>query len=391
MSYYTLPKNLNLLCVNPKYDNADCKVYSSYSLYNFYNNIKNEIQENCIKEQTLPFNSFDELIKLVHPYEHIFSTVKGFKYSVSKLKPQTNVFYDLLEIFVSLNIFNLYIDKPIKSLHMSSNYEDSNMCIQLMREKQNDDVFINYTNSNEEMYNNINNAKFDFMFFNKPQPNLKLYIINLIEIIMIIFRYQSVGGTSVIKIDTIFHKPVFDIIYLLSSLFEQIYIVKPNTSNVTTHEKYIVCKNFNVVNNTKLETYKSNYYKLQNFIKNIDDKNVVSIIDYKIPRYFLNKIDEINIIIGQQQLEYMNQIINILKNKNKDEKIELIKKVNIQKSVSWCEKLKISHNKFFEKTNIFLPIIKDKALGHVDDHEVNDREVNDREVDQVDDDVTFIK
>ena len=49
MSYYTLPKNLNLLCVNPKYDNADCKVYSSYSLYNFYNNIKNEIQENCIK------------------------------------------------------------------------------------------------------------------------------------------------------------------------------------------------------------------------------------------------------------------------------------------------------------------------------------------------------
>ena len=64
MSYYTLPKNLNLLCVNPKYDNADCKVYSSYSLYNFYNNIKNEIQENCIKEQILPFNSFDELIKL---------------------------------------------------------------------------------------------------------------------------------------------------------------------------------------------------------------------------------------------------------------------------------------------------------------------------------------
>ena len=102
----------------------------------------------------------------------------------------------------------------------------------------------------------------------------------------------------------------------------------------------------------------------------------------------------------------MNQIINILKNKNKDEKIELIKKVNIQKSVSWCEKLKISYNKFFEKTNIFLPIIKDKALGHVNDdevddrdvddgqvndREVNDREVNDREVDKVDDDVTFIK
>jgi hypothetical protein len=370
MSYYTLPKNLNLLCVNPKCDNTDCKVYSSYSLYNFYNNIKKEIQDNCAKEQTLPFNSYDELIKLVNPYEHIFSTVKGFKYSVSKLKPQTNVFYDLLEMFVSLNIFNLYIDKFIKTLHISSNFEDSNMCIQLMREKNKDDIFLNFTNNNEEMYNNINNTKFDFMFFNKPQHNLNFYIITLIEFIMIILRHQSIGGTSVIKVDTIFHKPIFDIIYLLSSLFEQIYIVKPNTSNITTHEKYIVCKNFNVINDIKLETYKSNYYKLQHFIKKIDDKNIVSIIDYKIPRYFLNKIDEINIIIGQQQLEYMNQIINVLKNKNKDEKIELIKKVNIQKSVSWCEKLKISHNKFFEKTNIFLPIKDNKALEdmeHVED------------------------
>jgi hypothetical protein len=88
----------------------------------------------------------------------------------------------------------------------------------------------------------------------------------------------------------------------------------------------------------------------------------------------------------------MNQIINILKNKNKDEKIELIKKVNIQKSVSWCEKLKISHNKFFEKTNIFLPIIKDKALGHVNDAEVNDDALDDAALDDADadDDVTFI-
>ena len=76
MSYYLLPKNYNFLSVNPQDQSNECQIYSSYSLYNFYNNIKNEIQENCIKEQILPFNSFDELIKLVHPYEHIFSTVK---------------------------------------------------------------------------------------------------------------------------------------------------------------------------------------------------------------------------------------------------------------------------------------------------------------------------
>jgi hypothetical protein len=52
-------------------------------------------------------------------------------------------------------------------------------------------------------------------------------------------------------------------------------------------------------------------------------------------------------------------VINILKNKNKEDKIETLKKMHIQKSVLWCEKYKIPCNKFSEKTNIFLPINKD--------------------------------
>jgi len=59
----------------------------------------------------------------------------------------------------------------------------------------------------------------------------------------------------------------------------------------------------------------------------------------------------------QKQLEAFDQIITIYKNKNKDEKIDNIKKINIQKSVAWCEKYKIPCNKFSEKTNIFLPIV----------------------------------
>ena len=45
--------------------------------------------------------------------------------------------------------------------------------------------------------------------------------------------------------------------------------------------------------------------------------------------------------------------------KNREDKIETIKKTSIQKSVSWCEKYKIPHNKFSDKTNIFLPINKE--------------------------------
>jgi hypothetical protein len=359
MSYYLLPKIYNFLNVNPKDDTNVCEIYSSYSLYNFYNNTKNQIDILCSKENDPSFTTYDELIKIVHPYEYIFFKVPGSKFSVSKLKPQTNVFYDLLEIFVTLNIFDLYMNKPIKTLHVSLTCEDSNECVQMVRENYNEDGFLNFSDNNEEMYKTINNSKFDFMFFNKPQSDINLYIIKLIEFVMTILRYQANGGTTIIKIDSVFHKPIVDLIYLLSSLFEKVYIIKPNTNNVTTFEKYIVCKNYNVICDTKLELHKSNYYKLQSFIKNLNKKNIVSIIDYEIPCYFVNKIDDINIIIGQQQLESLDQIINIIKNKNKDERVETIKKSNIQKSVSWCEKLKIPYNRFSEKTNIFLPIIKE--------------------------------
>jgi hypothetical protein len=359
MSYYLLPKIYNFLNVNPKDDTNECEIYSSYSLYNFYNNTKKQIDILCSKENGQSITSYDELIKIVHPYEYIFFKVPGSKFSVSKLKPQTNVFYDLLEIFVTLNIFDLYTNKPIKTLHVSLTCEDSNECLQMVRENYDDDIFLNFIDNNDEMYKTINNTKFDFIFFNKPQTDINLYIIKLIEFVMTILRYQANGGTTIIKIDSVFHKPIVDLIYLLSSLFEKVYIIKPNTNNVTTFEKYIVCKNYNVICDTKLEIHKSNYYKLQGFIKNLNNKNIVSIIDYEIPCYFVNKIDDINIIIGQQQLESLDQIINIIKNKNKDERVETIKKSNIQKSVSWCEKLKIPYNRFSEKTNIFLPIIKE--------------------------------
>ena len=358
MSYYILPKINNNLIVNPNFDNDNCTVYCSFSLYNYYNNIKSQIDSICLNEPDLVYN-YNELIKIVNPYEYVFFTVPGSKYSVSKLKPNTNDFYDLLEIFITLNILDTYNNKSIKSLHFSLDNVDTTDCIEMFRENYNDDVIIKLNENDDEIYKTINDLKFDIMFFNKAHNDINSYIINFIKFVMNILRYQEFGGTSIIKIDYIFHKPIIDLLYLLSSLFEKVYIIKPNTSNITTFEKYIVCKNFNGSAETKLELYRNNYYNLSNFIKNLDNKNITSIIDNDIQYYFINKIDDMNIILGHQQLESLNQIINILKNKNKEEKIENIKKTSIQKAVTWCEKFKIPCNRFSEKTNIFLPIIKE--------------------------------
>ena len=73
-------------------------------------------------------------------------------------------------------------------------------------------------------------------------------------------------------------------------------------------------------------------------------------------------------------------MINILKNKNKDEKIETIKKNNIYKCIQWCEKHKIPYNKFVDKINMFLPSIT---------HDEGERE-REREGDNIDDDIEYI-
>jgi hypothetical protein len=86
--------------------------------------------------------------------------------------------------------------------------------------------------------------------------------------------------------------------------------------------------------------------------------NVSSLIKDEIPYYFINKIEESNIIVGQQHLESLDQIVGILKNKNREDKIETLKKNNLQKCIHWCEKYKIPYNKFSEKVNIFLPFLK---------------------------------
>ena len=353
MSYYILPKNNNTIIVNPCSDNKKCDIYISYSLYNYYNKIISQL----ISMYSIENNNYYEIIKMINPYEYIFSKVPGSQLSVSKLKTKTMLFYDIFEIITTLNILEPFKKQFIRSLHITPNYNDTIDCIEMYREN-NEDMVLCFCKIDNDTYNSIHNQKFDFLFFEASNDSINNYITNLIEIYMIIIKYQINGGVSIIKINETFHKPVIDILYLLTSLFENIYLIKPNTSNITTFEKYIVCKNF-IINNSKSEIYKQTFLKLSYFLKNIEDKNIVSIIDKETPYYFMNKIDDINIIIGQQQLESLNQIINMFKSKNNSDKIETLKKFNIQKSVNWCEKFKIPCNTFSEKTNIFLSINKE--------------------------------
>jgi hypothetical protein len=99
---------------------------------------------------------------------------------------------------------------------------------------------------------------------------------------------------------------------------------------------------------TSMETSMENNKDLMN------EKYIKSLLENDLPYHLLNKLEESNIVIGQQQLEAYDLIINIFKNKNREEKIENIKRSHIQKCVQWCEKNQLPHNKFIDKVNIFL-------------------------------------
>lgn len=370
MSYYIIPKINNLVIINPYIQMNQSPIFTSHSLFLFYNDLKEQllrINNYYIKSShdfTIDKNTItiEHIKKIINPYEYIFSKVPGSKYSVSKLKPITNLFYDLLEIANTLNLFDNFKNMNIKTIHISNNFDDSLECIELIRENMKDD---NYSFHNiDNIYNSSDENKFHYIFYeidNLYFQDNNLYVLSLIKILLFILKNQEKNGCCLIKIDHIFHKAIVDIIYILGSLYEKIYVIKPNTSNIISFEKYIVCKNLIYCENKK-KIYNKYYNQFNNFIINYhfldNPKNINSIIENDLPYYFINKIDDMNIIIGQQQLESIDQIINIFKNKNKEEKLDIIRKNNIQKSVNWCEKFKIPCNKFSEKINIFLPIIK---------------------------------
>ena len=128
-------------------------------------------------------------------------------------------------------------------------------------------------------------------------------------------------------------------LYMLNSLYEKVYIVKPNTSRYANSERYIVCKYF------KLTDSKHLFYPLLNNISQIKNYDyITSIYDEKLNYYFLIKMEEINSVIGQQQIEYINSTIELIENKD-PEKLNKLVKANVQKCVNWCIKYKVPHIK----------------------------------------------
>ena len=145
--------------------------------------------------------------------------------------------------------------------------------------------------------------------FNKQEENS----INLIfcEILYALIL-QKEGGSFVLKIFDMFHETTIEMLYLLSYFYKQVYVHKPNTSREANSEKYIICKGF--VMNAHYEKIMTSL--IQQF-QDLSRKQMRGIFTFQLNSYFLSKIQEINAIYGQQQVENILNTINYIKDSNK--------------------------------------------------------------------------
>jgi hypothetical protein len=374
MSYCTLPRKQTIFDINPTFS-ENVSPFITFSLLTYLKKMQNQIISHELKpnnydeELSIYKNEYnvDFFYKIINPYEFVHFKVINSKFSVSKIKAESPIFYTFMELINSFNLLDSFLNVNITTLHCGSNNSSTIECMNIFRENNNDlNYEINYDENDglkcslfdkdKDILSNIEYNKINFLYFEISESfenDINKYVYNFIIILYFIFNYQSQDGVCVVKINSLVYKPILDVVYLLTNVYEKVHINKPNISSTFSNERFLICKNF--LNYPKKDIILK---QLKTTICEFENKQtkIISLIDNELPYYFLNKIEESNIIIGQQQLEHFDSLINIIKYKNKHDKIETLKRNNIQKCILWCEKHKIPYNKFIDKLNIFLPV-----------------------------------
>lgn len=240
---------------------------------------------------------------------------------------------------------------------------------------------------------------FDFSTDFNSQEN------NIIHLIFAQIAYavcmQKNAGNFVLKIFDAFYLHTIDLLYLLSSLYETVYICKPHTSRYANSEKYIVCKNFLFSGNDELYHYF--HVCFQKMVENSakPESLLVRFLNIPLSNLFITRLEEYNCIFAQQQIETIYNTISLIETKNNkmredegaaaaatimastpkyprkmnvlnrkigetavynknsnhlffndettfvQEKIQLFIKNNIKKSTQWCKQYKMPYNIFY--------------------------------------------
>lgn len=350
MNYYILPKNnVKLKIFFEVVEPNDDTIYISHTL-----NSSLLITNNHIKKYST--TEVDDISKKINPYEFIFSNVTDGSLSISKLKPESNIYYELREIICTFNILDYFekLNNGCDFIHVGENNESINLLLNTVSNNGDTKFSCDFNHfSDIDKFKTLNNT--DFSIFECGNNDRGFQINKLIFVLYIICLKMNENGSLIIKLDELTQKATIDIIFIMNNLFEKVYLMKPLLSNILKNENYVICKNF-IGPQASIYVPVLEQCVLKIIRGEMQNTKIISILKNNLSVIFLTKIEEYNAIFGQQLLESKDQLISIINNKNKFDKIDALKRTNIQKGIAWCEKYDIPHNKFSEKINIFLNV-----------------------------------
>ena len=331
-----------------------------------------------ITEQTNTFkNNWDSLIRIYYPYEFIGEII------------QTNFFFTLryamhIELihFLDSDIYKCNNQSqntiennqpPINTLCFYGNDEDNLNKMQYLQNnnKLNRHINIEYkaTNIKKMLLTNLSSIDYITVGSHSYTDDEDEYARTSYICVLYTLCFQKHNGSAIVKVFNIDSILSIGIITLLTSMYQEVHIVKPLTSYSHSSEIFIVCKNFLPKNSNHF------YLKFMNVIDNLPQ------IDYKfdvlechiVNLLLLNKINEISVFFYQRRLENVHMMLNspilqLLNNKFREtrnhsvtisdfrSKIHVILKINLQKCLQWTSQYQVPSflNNIHSELNIFI-------------------------------------
>lgn len=320
------------------------------SLSYYLNDIKHQI--NLYEHQWETFKRY------TNTYEYIHTTIPYKKYCVSRYKPLSRSFFKMIELLHSFEL-GAETPEPFHSFHLAEGPGGFIEALATFRNRA-DDTYVGMTLQDHsssdynipawkksqqflqeysrvvklengcdhtgnilsldnfvyihEMYGGkmdlvTADGGFDFSTdFDHQEVNVTSLIYGQIVYALCL---QKPGGCFVLKVFDMFMQHTVDMVALLSSLYEKVYVTKPNTSRMANSEKYLVCKGFLPTSSYKLYPYLYESFKQMLAPKKVQaqaqdhPRYVGRILSPNAPvnHYFVNRLEEANVVLGQSQIE----------------------------------------------------------------------------------------
>jgi hypothetical protein len=242
-------------------------------------------------------------------------------------------FYEMIEIYHLMNL-NWTQMKHIRTLHLGKNGFMIAQAVSFLRGHNVEDSIKVFLSPSTKLYEDTLKHHFisvDTTDMSTTQEISKESILDICVSLCV----QKQGGTLMIKIGNTFSSLMIDVLYFVSHFYEKTYFIKPIVTDVTKSDKFLICKGFLFEKNHEFDSIHILFQKLLDY----SSLPLSRILNIEIPLFYVSKLEEINSIFGQPQLEHIQVILNrIQTNHFKPPDLKQIPRMDIQKCIEWCSK-----------------------------------------------------